>query len=387
MWQFDGWGKPGICPFADDQCTTNGGIYFYNDWRAHTAFAHTRFDYGRPEVCQYLRDNALLWLEERFADGLRFDSVGTMRNVLDQPNDPAHDILEAWSLLQRINGEIQQRQGWRITIAEDMKENAAITQAIDTGGLGFSAQWGADFLSTARNALITPNDADRDMDSLRRIIDQRYNGDAFARIICTETHDAADTKADRGNGRVPTRILPDIPYSWASKKRSTLGAALLMTAPGIPMIFMGQEFLETTAFDGNHQLDWANLDQYAGIHDLYRDLIRLRVSSPAVRGLRGQGCEVYQPNGTDKVLALHRWDQGGPGDDVVIVLNFANIVYPSYTVGFPATGRWRVRFNSDWSGYSSDFGNCSSLDLDADGPSPSGSTALGPYSCIILSQD
>ena len=273
MWQFDGWGADGsICPF--DGYGTNGGIYFYNDWRAHTAFAHTRFDYGRDEVCQYLRDNALLWLQLRFADGLRFDSVGTMRNVLDQNNDPDHDIPEAWTLLQRINNEIAGSQPWKITIAEDMKENEAITRSTGAGGAGFSAQWGSGFLYAVRSALITQNDDDRDLNSVRDMVLKCYNGEAFARVICTETHDAADAKL--GDGRVPTCIWPDIPYSWASKKRSTLGAALVFTAPGIPMLFMGQEFLSSAAFDGNSELDWSQLYFHGGIHDLYRDLIHLR---------------------------------------------------------------------------------------------------------------
>ena len=61
MWQFDGWSQNG-----------KGGIYFYNDWRSHTDWGETRFDYGRREVRQFLCDNALRWLEQRFADGLRF---------------------------------------------------------------------------------------------------------------------------------------------------------------------------------------------------------------------------------------------------------------------------------------------------------------------------
>jgi 1,4-alpha-glucan branching enzyme len=77
MWQFDGWSENG-----------KGGVYFYNDWRRRTDWGDTRFDYGRGEVRQYLRDNALRWLEERFADGLRWDSVGSIRNVDDRNNDP-----------------------------------------------------------------------------------------------------------------------------------------------------------------------------------------------------------------------------------------------------------------------------------------------------------
>ena len=49
--------------------------------------------------------------------------------------------------------------------------------------------------------------------------------------------------------------------------------------------------------------------------------------------------------------------RGGPGDDVIVLLNFANRAYESYTFGFPRAGIWQVRFNSDWSGYSADFGN------------------------------
>jgi len=62
MWDFDGWSENG-----------KGGIYFYNDWRSHTEWGETRFDYGRGEVRQYLCDNAMRWLEGRFADGLRWD--------------------------------------------------------------------------------------------------------------------------------------------------------------------------------------------------------------------------------------------------------------------------------------------------------------------------
>lgn len=57
------------------------------------------------------------------------------------------------------------------------------------------------------------------------------------------------------------------------------------------------------------------------------------------------------------MLAFHRWDQGGPGDDVVIVTNFANRSFDTCSIGFPREGLWRLRYNSDWAGYSSDFGN------------------------------
>jgi 1,4-alpha-glucan branching enzyme len=209
-------------------------------------------------------------------------------------------------------------------------------------------------------------------------------------VIYTESHDADSN----GQARVPEMIWPNNAGSWYSQKRSTLGAALVFTSPGIPMIFMGQEFLENGWFHDNPlELDWSKTTTYAGIVQLYRDLIHLRRNwFNNTRGLKGQNTNVFHVNNGAKVLGFHRWDQGGAGDDVIVVLNFANQGYSSYTIGLPRGGLWRVRFNSDWNGYSSDFGNWSSYDTDAGGgpldDMPfSGNVGLGPYTAIILSRD
>jgi 1,4-alpha-glucan branching enzyme len=378
MWEFDGWSE-----------NDKGGIYFYNDWRSHTDWGETRFDYGRGEVRQYLRDNALRWLEERFADGLRWDSVGSIRNVYDQNNDPAADIPHGWSLLQWINSLIVQRQPWKISLAEDMKDNEWITNDPGAGGAGFNAQWGAGFVSTVRSAIIGGDDGARDMNLVSNIVAQIYNNDAFQRVIFTESHDADSNGAQR----VPEMIFPGKADSWFSKKRSTLGAAIVLTAPGIPMLFMGQEFLSWSYFDPSQPLDWSHANTFVGIVQLYRDLIHLRRNwFNKTRGLRGQNTHVHHINNSDKVIAFHRWDQGGNGDDVIVVLNFGNRGYSDYTIGFPRSGHWLVRFNSDWNGYDAGFGNWFSYGTDANGPQQdlmptSGSVGLGPYSSIILSQD
>ena len=101
---------------------------------------------------------------------------------------------------------------------------------------------------------------------------------------------------------------------------------------------------------------------------------------------------VHHVNRGDKVVAFHRWDQGGPGDDVVVLLNFANRGYNAYRIGLPRSGRWRVRLNSDWTGYSGDFSDWDSFDVSAhdggqDGMPFQGEVGLGPYSAVILSQD
>jgi 1,4-alpha-glucan branching enzyme len=140
-------------------------------------------------------------------------------------------------------------------------------------------------------------------------------------------------------------------------------------------------------------LEWSGADRHAGIVLLYRDLIRLRRNwFDHTRGLRGEGLNVFHVNDVDKVIAYHRWEGGGLGDDVVVVLNFGNRSYDGYAIGFPREGVWRVRCNTDWDGYDASFSSTPSFDVatDAsprDGLGFSGSVGLGPYTAVILSQD
>ncbi len=378
LWQFDGWQENG-----------KGGIYFYNDWRSITPWGDTRPDYGRGEVRRYLRDNALYWVSDFRVDGLRWDATAYLRNVYGLNQDPDHDLPDGWSLMQWINEEVNARQPWKINIAEDLRYNAWLTKDVSAGGAGFDAQWDPAFVHPVREAIIPPQDENRNMYAVGAAILSSYNRDAFERVIYTESHD----EVANGQARVPQEIWPDNPGSYFSKKRSTLGAALVFTSPGIPMIFQGQEFLEDEWFRDTDPIDWSKLDTYSGIVQLYRDLIRLRRNwFDNTCGLRGQHVNLYHINDYDKVIAFHRWEQGGPGDDVVVAANFSNRGYPSYNLGFPGEGLWRVRFNSDWRGYSEDFGDQLSLDTHAnqgarDGLPCNGSVGLGPYSAIILSMD
>jgi 1,4-alpha-glucan branching enzyme len=97
-------------------------------------------------------------------------------------------------------------------------------------------------------------------------------------------------------------------------------------------------------------------------------------------------------NQKDKVIAFHRWENGGPGDSVIVVLNMANRSHDKYRIGFPRPGVWKARFNSDWIGYDSGFNNHPSNDTvvkedKRDGMPCKGDIGIGPYSAVILSQD
>jgi 1,4-alpha-glucan branching enzyme len=374
LWQFDGWSENG-----------RGGIYFYNDDRALTPWGETRPDYGRGEVRQYILDNVRMWLDEYHIDRLRFDSTLYIRNVGEAGTQ---ELPDGWSILQAINEMVAEHHPGRITIAEDLQSNDWITKDVGAGGAGFGSQWGPHFVRPIREAVITPQDEDRSLESIRDAILYRYNDDAFERVIYSESHD----DVANGQARIPQEVNPSDPTGWYAQKRSTMAAAMVFVAPGIPMLFQGQEFLEGAWLRDTVPVDWDQRDEFRGIVRLYRDLIRLRLNQTDVtRGLCGQFTQVYHLHEDRKVLAFHRWDGGGSGDDVVVIANFFHEPQDGYALGFPAIGTWKLRFNSDWQGYSEIFeghpsGDAEAVPGDCDGLPFHATVNIAPFSVLIYSQ-
>lgn len=383
--RIDGWFEDG-----------GDGIYFYNDWRKDSGFG-PRPDYGRSEVRDYIRDNVRLWLNEYHVDGFRFDSVVNIRNAHGNNNDPGSDLPEGWYLLQTLNHEIKSQQTAKITIAEDLQNNEWIVKpsTFNGGGAGFDSQWGSQFYWIIYNAVVVADDSARNMWEVRDAIEQKYGSDAFSRVLFSENHD--QVSGNNGRYRLPDEISLGAADSYYARKRSTLAAAIALTSPGIPMLFQGQEFLEWGAWSDGTALDWNKKSSLLGgkIFNLYRDLVHLRRNwYNNTRGLRGQYVNVHHVNNNDKVIAYHRWQDGGPGDDVVVVVNFGHQSFPSYSIGFPAEGLWWVRFNSDSQNYSPDFGNFGGYPTTAGRSNPGdpdsmpnrGNIGIAPYSVLILSQ-
>ena len=377
LWQFDGWSENG-----------KGGIYFYNDWRSHTPWGDGRPDYGRGEVRQFIRDNALMWLEDFHVDGLRYDMTLYIRHVRGD-NDPSCDLPDGWSLAQWINHETRTRFPGKITIAEDLQNNAWLTKDTGIGGAGFGSQWDAGFVHPIRAAVTAVEDGARSMAAVRDAIRHGYNDDAFQRVIYSESHD----EVANGKARVPSEVDRDKGNPWYAEKRSTLASGLVFTSPGIPMIFQGQEFLERGWFQDTVPVHWKLRTRNQGLVELYRDLIALRLNKAGTtRGLTGHRVNVHHVNDADKVIAFHRWDQGGPGDEVIVVANFSARSFDSYTIGLPHPGTWTLRLNSDWKKYSLDYQDFPTKDIPSayglyDGYPCYGELAIGAYSFAIFSQD
>jgi 1,4-alpha-glucan branching enzyme len=379
LFQYDGWGG--------DPC----GIFFYGDDQMDTPWG-PRPNYGRTAVSQFLSDNTMLWLAEYQVDGVRFDSTICIRKRQGPCGDTCcgSDIgvqrNYGWELMQNINNRIGSSQPWKITIAEDLNGNAAITSPTSGGGAGFDAQWDTSLQSALIGALTQPLDSGVDVGAIAAAMSNAFEGDPFKRIIYLESHDQADKQ------RVPAMIDPGDPQGWFARKKSLLGFAVTLTTPGIPMFFQGAELLDARTWGPGGatptMMDFSRKATFPKYFQFYADMASLRINSP---GLRGNGLNVFEANPNTKVLAFHRWNQGSGIDDVVVVANFSDTSLPSYTIGFPYGGTWYLRLNSDANVYSdsNDFGAVNSYDTTA-GPGGwdnmpfSGNVGIGPYSLIVF---
>lgn len=368
MWQFDGWSENG-----------KGGIYFYNDHRSHTPWGDTRPDYGRPEVCRFFRDNALMWLGEFNVDGLRFDAVSYITNANGERN-PDSDLPEGHELIKWINAEVREKYPGKIMIAEDMKNCTYVTGISEDGGLAFNAQWDPGFVNTVRSILSQHEDQSRDMHELEKALLFKFRDDCFSRIIYTESHD----ETANGKTRVSEEIVPGDPSNWFAVKRSMLGLAFVLTAPGIPMLFQGQLKNEGGWFDDQQPIDWDTIHPNAGLIQMSTELISLRKNQWGFsKGLTGQFCSVLLNDNERKLFVFHRNAEHEKG--VIVALNFSNQQVETELTNLPFPGLWKLRFNSDEKKYSENFTGTHSEDIQTE--TSTGRFRIGPYTCLIYSTE
>lgn len=357
-WQFDGWSENG-----------KGGIYFYNDHRSATPWGDTRPDYGRQQVRDFILDNARMWLADYHVDGLRLDMTPYMRRVDGTHGD---EIPEGWEMMRQIGEMVRTEFGRHLVIAEDLHNEAAVTST-EPGGAYMHAQWDSQFVHPVREALITLDDANRSIPGVAAAVTHTYQN-PFDRVIYTESHD----EVANGQARITSEVEGENPSGWHAQKRATLGAALVLTAPGMPMLFQGQEFLEDEWFRDTVPLDWDRAWAFRDITQMFRDLIRMRLNLDGdTAALSGPHTTVVVEDDDAKLLAYVR--STGDGQHALVAINFS-----AHAVQLPAElpgGLWTVRFNSDARTYSQLFGDHASGDLDAgDGLA---TLDIGPYSVVV----
>ena len=326
--------------------SNNNSLYFTDQgWAGGLVFAFYTAD-QTAGVRQFLIDNAAFWLAEAHADGLRYDEV----TVIDSHG--------GWDFCKDLTDRVRAEKPDAPQIAEYWRDDKSwVVRPRSTGGAGFDMTW-ADGLRNSVRGVISQATSGRDgFVNLDPVRDQLYpplGADAAWRMVNhLENHDLEwwGPPDHQKQPRIAALSDPSNARSWYARSRSRVATGLLLTSTGVPMLFMGQEFLEDKYWSDNpgdsaHFLWWDGLSLDRAMSDFLRftrELIALRNRHPALRG--GQ-VNVFHVHNENRVIAFQRWLEG-IGQDVVVAVSLNESTYYGYRIGFPGSGWWAEVFNSD----------------------------------------
>ena len=316
----------------------NHSLYFTDHgWAGGEVFA-----YWNEGVRRFLIDNAEFFLREYRTDGIRYDEVRVIENEGGR------------ALCQDITASVRDANPAAIQIAEYWNPDRPSAVAPAPGGLGFDAELGDGLRDALRSLLGQASGGEEavlDLNPIAAELQDRHGiPDAWRLVQCLENQDLTYAGHD-GASRIPTLADAADPSSWYARSRSRVVTTLLLTAPGIPMLFMGQEILEDKPWSDDRNnpatfIWWDGVDEEPAMRDFLRftsDLLHLRHDQPA---LRGESVRVPHVNSFERVIVVHRWIED-EGSDVVIVASLDEQPKHRYQIGLPVSGIWREVFNSD----------------------------------------
>jgi 1,4-alpha-glucan branching enzyme len=357
---------------------------FHPDW--NTAI----YDFGRREVANFLYASALYWVDRFHVDGLRVDAVASML-YLDYsrkpgewlPNsDGSNENRDAVAFIRRANELVYGGFPGAITIAEESTAWPGVSQPTSAGGLGFGFKWNMGWMHDTLEYIA------RDPIYRRWSHDKLTFGLLYAfseNFVLPISHD----EVVHGKGSIIGKIPGD---EWQKFATARAYYGFMWGHPGKKLLFMGQEFGQTSEWNCEVELPWWLLDHWPhrGLQAFVRDLNRLHLATPA---LHARDCEpegfqwIVVNDDTQSVLAFLR--KGAPGDPpVAVVCNFTPQPRISYRVGLPHAGRWREALNSDAEIYggtnTGNFGGVVAEAIPAHGLPASAVLTLPPLSTLFL---
>ncbi len=368
-------------------------LYEHADPRqgSHPDWGTLIFNFGRPEVVNYLIANALYWVEEYHIDALRVDAVASML-YLDYsrpagawvPNRyGGNENLEAVAFLRLMNEQVH--ASGAVTMAEESTAWPGVSHPVYTGGLGFSYKWNMGWMHDSL-AYFGENPVHR-----------RYHHDkitfgllyAFSEnFILPLSHD----EVVHGKGSMIRRMPGD---DWQAFANLRLYYAFMYAHPGKKLLFMGGEFAQRREWNHDNSLDWHLLDQaaHAGVQQLVRDLNHLYRETAALHEVDFDSAGFEWIDCSDNQQGVIAFIRRGsdPQDMLVAVCNMTPVIRSDYRIGVPAAGRYRERLNSDASVYGgSGVGNLGEVTADAiakHGREYSLKLVLPPLATLLLTHE
>ena len=320
---------------------------YHQDWKSLI------FNYGRNEVKSFLISNAIFWLEQYHADGLRVDAVASML-FLDysrkegewEPNEfGGRENLEAVSFIKEMNEAVYKNFPDVQTIAEESTSFPQVSSPVFSGGLGFGMKWMMGWMHDsldyfAKDTIYRKHHQNELTFSLNYAFTENF--------MLPLSHD----EVVYGKKAIVEKMPGD---EWQKFANLRLLYSFMFTHPGTKLLFQGCEFGQTNEWNFQTSLDWHLLqyDVHKGAQELIKDLNKIYKKEPALyeKQFSSEGFEWIDHGDHENSVISYIRKGNNEKDNVVVVLNLTPTPREKYRIGLPKQGTLKEVFNSDASKY------------------------------------
>lgn len=316
---------------------------------AHPHWGTLIFNYGRPQVKNFLIANALFWAQQYHVDGIRMDAVASML-YLDYGKEDGewvaniyggNENLEAIEFLKHLNSIFKKKCKDVLMIAEESTAWPLVTASVEEDGLGFDYKWNMgwmnDFLGYMKYDPVFRGAHHNEL-----IFSLVY---AYSeRFMLSLSHD----EFVHGKGSMLNKMPGEGDRKFANM-RAALG--FMLAHPGKKLLFMGQDFAQEREWSEERSLDWdlVSEDGHSQMQKYVKALIALYKEHSALYEAD------YQLDGFEWINTLE-WEKNmisfirrgkSKKDCLLIICNFSDLAYEDYQIGVPYAGKYKEVFSSD----------------------------------------
>ena len=326
-------------------------LYEHADPRkgSHPHWGTLIFNYGRPEVKNYLIANALYWITVFHADGIRIDAVASML-YLDYGKNPGEWVpniyggkenLEAIEFLKHLNSMIKKQDKGVLVIAEESTAWSGVTDKVEKDGLGFDMKWNMGWMNDFLNYI-----------SLDPIYRGAHHGELTFSMIYAYSEKfmlvLSHDEVVHGKASMISKMPGERKDKFANLR---LSLGYMISHPGKKLLFMGQDIAEFNEWNENREVEWDLLqyDEHRMFNEFVRTLNHFYLQNPALyqKDHTIEGFEwINSISANENVIVFVRKAEDEK-DDLLIVCNFANEKRTNYKIGVPKAGKYTEILNSD----------------------------------------
>ena len=327
-------------------------LYEHQDPRqgSHPHWGTLIYNYGRPQVSNFLISNALYWAKEFHADGIRMDAVASML-YLDYGKNAGewvaniyggNENLEAVEFLKHLNSIYARDTKGSVLIAEESTAWPKVSGDENDGGLGFDFKWNMGWMNDFLDYMqCDPYFRHDHYGELTFSMLYAYS----EKFVLVFSHD----EVVHGKGSLAGKMPGDTQEKKFANLRTAYG--FMMGHPGKKLLFMGQEFAQLQEWSEERELDWYLLENpdHKHMQDWVKALLHLYQKNPCLYELDGNwdGFEWINADDADRsIYSFVRKSKDGK-NNMLFVCNFTPVARPDYRVGVPKKKTYKLVLDSD----------------------------------------